>query len=135
MLIASAAILAFVAWCARSSREVRSSAATLGEFALVALAMLFLSERSWKQHYVTLFLPITFLAWLVATRGWRDPVSRIAALALAASALLHGLTGSGLLGDRASDYAEAYGVWLFGGLALFVACGVALRAQVTAARP
>jgi hypothetical protein len=133
MLVASTAIVAFVAWCSRAPREVRASAATLGEFALVALAMLFLSERSWKQHYVTLFLPITYLAWIAATRGWRDPLGRLAALALAASALLHGLTGSGLLGDVASDYAEAYGVWLVGGLALFVACGVALRA--TAPRP
>lgn len=122
------AMLAFVARCTRTARAQLTGAAVVGEYALIALAMLFASERSWKQHYVTLLLPITFLAWTAASRGRRDRTGRIAIAALGASAVLHGLTGSGVLGDRASDLAEAYGVWLAGGLALFVACGLALRA-------
>jgi len=120
-------VLAVVACCSRTPRERRSTPSTAGEIALVALAMLFLSERSWKQHYVTLCLPIAFLAWLAATRGGSDRVGRSSVIALAVSTLLHGLSGSGALGDVASDYAEAYGAWFFGGVALFAACGFALR--------
>ena len=32
-------------------------------FALVVLTMLFVSERSWKHHFVTLLLPYTYLVW------------------------------------------------------------------------
>ena len=33
----------------------------LGEIALIVLTMLFLSERSWKHHYVTLLFPYSYL--------------------------------------------------------------------------
>ncbi|MCY3001637.1 MAG: glycosyltransferase family 87 protein [Planctomycetota bacterium] len=115
------------AWAGRVPRERRATADTLGELALLVLLMLFLSERSWKQHYVTLCVPVVFLAFHAFHHGWRSRLGRVAGLALAASAILHGLTGSGVLGERGSDYAEAAGVWLFGGLALFVACALLLR--------
>ncbi|QDU86443.1 hypothetical protein Pla163_35940 [Planctomycetes bacterium Pla163] len=94
--------------------------ATLRAFAILCLAMLLLSERSWKQHYVVLVFPLAHLvsiAWLAvgARRAW-------AVAALATSALLHGLTGSGTLGDRGSDLAEAYGAWFLGAVVLWVAC-------------
>ena len=132
---AGAALLAFAAWCARTPRERRATGATLAELSLVVLAMLFFSERSWKQHYVVLVLPIAFLAHAVATQEVRSARWRSAAFALGASTLLHGLSGSGLLGDRASDYAEAYGAWFVGALALFIACGLALRPLARAPDP
>jgi len=89
--------------------------------------MLMLSERSWKQHYVTLFLPLAFLAWHALRAGSPPAVRRVAWSGLAASALLHGLSGSGVLGAWGSDLAEALGVFLWGGVALFVACGWILR--------
>jgi hypothetical protein len=55
--------------------------------------------------------------------GARESRRRIAWAALAASALLHGASGSGVLGDRGSDLAEAYGAYLWGGLVLFAAVG------------
>ena len=129
LLVASVALLGGTAWCARTPRELRRSAATLGEISLVALAMLFLSERSWKQHYVVLVLPLAFLVHTLATRGLRESSGRGAALALGASTLLHGLSGSGVLGARASDYAEAYGAWFVGALALYIACAFVLRSE------
>ncbi len=129
------ALAAVAAWAGRVPRERRASADTLGELALLVLLMLFVSERSWKQHYVTLCVPVVFLAFHVFHHGWRSTLGRRAALALAASAVLHGLTGSGILGDRGSDYAEAAGAWFFGGLALFTACALALRTPATSSRP
>ncbi len=136
LFYASALLLAaLAAWAGRVPRERRSTADTLGELALLVLLMLFLSERSWKQHYVTLCVPIVFLAFRAFQCGWRERVGRIAGLALAVSAVLHGLSGSGVLGERGSDYAEAAGAWFFGGLALFVACALLLRERESLARP
>ena len=124
------ATLAWLALCVRAredSPHARASHTALGEFALVALAMLFLSERSWKHHYVLLMLPIAFLAWTAWNEQAPRRTRRIATVGLVATALLHGLSGSGVLGSHGSDLAEAYGVFLLGGLALFVACGHVLR--------
>lgn len=120
-------LVAFAAWCACVPRSRRGSADTLGELALVTLLMLFLSERSWKQHYVTLCVPVVYLLWTLVERGMRDRSWRWSASALGCSGALHGLSGSGILGERGSDYAEAWGAWFFGGLALFVACGLVVR--------
>ena len=56
----------------------------LGEFALVVLAMLFISERSWKHHYVTVLLPITYLAY----RAFDPRVARGARAVIAGALLL-----------------------------------------------
>jgi hypothetical protein len=121
--------------CLRPARERRSGLAALGEFSMLALAMLFLSERSWKHHYVLSAFPLAFLAWhgLRAPRGSAVRIGAWIALALAAA--LSGLTGSGVLGARGSDLAEAYGVHLAAGLVLFAACGLGLRAAVWRAPP
>ena len=127
--LAALATLAALALCLRP-RAGRGAPVVLGEFAMLALAMLFLSERSWKHHWVLLMLPIAFLAREVSAPasqrvppGARESRRRIAWAALAASALLHGASGSGVLGDRGSDLAEAYGAYLWGGLVLFAAVG------------
>ena len=115
------------AWAGRVPRGRRATSDSLGELALLVLLMLFLSERSWKQHYVTLCIPLAYLAFHAFHHGWRSTPGRLAGVGLAASAILHGLTGSGVLGERGSDYAEAAGAWFFGGLTLFLACAFVLR--------
>jgi len=117
------ALLAFVASCCGRARTLRT---TLGEFALVALAMLLLSERSWKQHFVTLALPLVFLAHEAWTAG-DSRARRRARLVLALAFALTALSGEGLLGERRSDLAEALGAWTLAALALVAAVGVALR--------
>jgi hypothetical protein len=119
---ACALVLVVLVWCCRAPRSARASAETLGEWAVVALAMLMLSERSWKQHYVTLFLPVVFLAWHALRPGSPESWRRVAWSALIASAALHGLSGSGVLGSSISDLAEAYGTFLWGAVALLAAC-------------
>jgi len=122
----AAAVLAVVARSSRPARTPHDGAMTLGEFALVALAMLLLSERSWKQHYVTIVLPLAFLLHHLA-RSRRTSTQRVTLALTAASAALLSLTGEGLLGERWSDYAEAYGAWTLAALALFTAVCGALR--------
>lgn len=123
-----AGVLAFLVWCWRASRA-RIGRWTLAEFALLALAMLFLSERSWKHHYVLLALPV---AYLVAQfqHPRTDLRFRLAAGGLVLCALLVGGTGSGFLGSHGSDLAEAYGSFLAAGLVLFVATGLILRREL-----
>lgn len=126
LAVTAALTLGWIALCVRAREDSprdRAPHTVLGEFALVALAMLFLSERSWKHHYVLLMLPIAFLAWTAWDAHAPRHSHRIATLGLLATALLHGLSGSGVLGSHGSDLAEAYGVFLLGGLALFVSCG------------
>ncbi len=122
-------VLLFVAWCARAARLARNTSATLGEFALVALSMLLLSERSWKQHYVVLVLPLAYLAWHAFRAEAARAPGRIALAGLVSGALLQGLSGSGILGASLSDRAEAWGVFLLGALAQLVACGLLLRRE------
>jgi hypothetical protein len=126
LLAAGTATAAALAFCLRpgAGRDART---VLGELSMLALAMLFLSERSWKHHWVLTLLPLAFLVGTWLERGWRDPAGRVAATAVALAGLLIGCTGSGVLGARGSDLAEAYGAFLAGGLVLFVACGHALR--------
>jgi hypothetical protein len=127
--LAALATLAALALCLRP-RAGRRPPVVLGEFAMLALAMLFLSERSWKHHWVLLMLPIAYLTaelWTPAPDPYLPRVGRarrrIAWAALAASAVLHAASGSAVLGERGSDLAEAYGAYLWGGLALFAGVG------------
>lgn len=94
----------------------RADRATLGRGALLALAMLFLSERSWKHHYVLLPLPLAVVAWR-ALEG-RSRAAR-AALAVAAAAIVG--TGDAILGRAGADLAEAWGAYFLAGAALFAA--------------
>ncbi len=120
--VACLAVLA-VLWIALGPRRAeRDGRRVLGELALLALAMLMLSERSWKHHYVLLALPIAYLA--IHTRS--DETRRVAWLGIAASAVLFGLTGEAVLGHRGSNLAEAWGAFLAGALVLFASCAVVL---------
>ena len=56
-------LVALLAFFCRTDPKDRRDPRLLGEIALVALTMLFVSERSWKHHFVTLLLPYTYLVW------------------------------------------------------------------------
>ncbi|MBL8801975.1 MAG: DUF2029 domain-containing protein [Planctomycetes bacterium] len=122
--VAAASVLAFVAYCTRGPRSPRNA---LGDFALVSLAMLLLSERSWKQHYVTLILPVAFVLLHAVDPATAPSGKKRSFALLGAAVLLTGFTGEGLLGERLSDLAEALGAWCIAALALLVATGLALR--------
>jgi len=115
-------------------RDDRRGPVVLAEFALLALAMLFLSERSWKHHYVLLVFPMAFLV-LQLVPGALGRARRAAWVGLTVAALAIGGTGSAFLGKHGSNLAEAYGSFLIGGLALFAACGWALRVWIRTEAP
>jgi hypothetical protein len=87
--------------------------------------MLFISERSWKHHFVTLLLPYAYLmARFMAPKValW----ARIAvALAMWLSVFLMGTTSTELGGvfahGQGHKYAQAYGMFLAAGLAVYAA--------------
>ena len=53
--------LGLLAFLCRTPAMNRRDPRLLGEVALVVLTMLFVSERSWKHHYVTVLIPYCYL--------------------------------------------------------------------------
>ena len=89
----------------------------LGEFALVACAMVLLSPMSSKSHFCVLLLPAVFCVGSLWYRRW-DPV----VLALLALAVVSGtLTTKGLLGARLGNQVLARGSVTLAALSLFFA--------------
>ena len=126
--IASLSVLGCLVLFCRTPREDRKHLGNLGEFAMVFLAMLFLSERSWKHHYILLIFAHGFLLYyllIMRPTGWRKwvPLS-----SLILGVFCHSFLSSSTLGHYWSDVAEAYGVYLLGGISLFVGCSAALTA-------
>jgi len=136
--LASIGIVFMLAYLCRTPGNKPKHIGNLGEFAVVFLAMLFLSERSWKHHYILLILSHSFLLYyLIAQKpyGWRKWVPL---LSLIGAMLLHTFTSSMFFGNHGSDLLEAYGVFVFGAFLLFIACGtvlIALRVDDWPARP
>ena len=54
-------LLGLLAVLCRTKTTNRSDPRLLGEIALVVLTMLFISERSWKHHFVTVLIPYSYL--------------------------------------------------------------------------
>jgi alpha-1,2-mannosyltransferase len=128
------AVLLVVHLWRRAPRSERSASprAVLGVAALFALAMLALSERSWKHHFVLLPLPLAYLAWsaIKPLRGTdAAPAQRYARVGLGLAFAAFVMTGEGILGARGADLAEAYGAYFWGGAALFFACDRVLVAE------
>jgi hypothetical protein len=118
-------LVALLALLCRTRTHRRDDLRLLGEFSLIVLTMLFISERSWKHHYVTLLLPYTYLTY----RVFLAPVSRAGRIVLgtvmAFSALLMATTSSefgGLFADgQGHKIAQAYGMFLWAGVVLYSA--------------
>jgi hypothetical protein len=77
----------------------------LAEFSLVVLTMLFVSERSWKHHFVTLLLPITYLTY----RVFEGHASRVARIAIATGLLLYAALMSTTSPEVGRFFAEGEG--------------------------
>ena len=95
--------------------------------------MLFVSERSWKHHYVTLLLPYTYLMYRVLHGPpRREGVRVLLGTAMALSAFLMATTSSelgGLFADgQGHKIAQAYGMFLWAGVVLY--CATAWRVWV-----
>jgi hypothetical protein len=120
----SIGLVGLLAFLCRTRTSRRDDPRLLGEFSLVVLTMLFISERSWKHHFVTLLLPYTYLTYRAAVAD----VSRRARIALVvgivASVLLIASTSSELGGlfmnGRGHDLAQGYGLYFAAGVVLYV---------------
>jgi hypothetical protein len=123
----SCALVLLLLWRSIRPRMERGRSIVLGEAALVGLSMLILSERSWKQHYVLLPLALTFLTWTLAQGSLRPGLRRLGWTTLAGVALLIGLSGDAVLGDRGADLAEAYGAWFWAAALLLGTLSALLR--------
>jgi hypothetical protein len=97
----------------------------LAEVALVVLTMLFVSERSWKHHFVTLLLPYTYLVWeFYFPRNRRGPDWPLGGV-LIASFVLMATTSSefgGLFADgKGHEIAQGYGMFLWAAVLIYAA--------------
>ena len=118
-----AGLLVMLALLCRTKTRDRRDPRLLGEVALVVLTMLFVSERSWKHHYVTVLLPITYLAseffsTRVGPRGRRAIVLAWAlsfSLMAATSPEIGGLFFEG----QGHEIAQAYGFFMWAGVVLY----------------
>ncbi|WP_165248174.1 glycosyltransferase family 87 protein [Paludisphaera soli] len=125
--------IGLLAFFCRTKDADRTSPRYLGEISLVVLTMLFLSERSWKHHFVTMVFPYTFLmAELYSSRT--PPRSRWGIFAaLTASFLLMASTSSEFGGlfahGKGHEIAQGYGMFMWAAFVLFVAVAWRLRAD------
>lgn len=108
----------------RSKAARRDDPRLFGEFSLVVLTMLFISERSWKHHYVTLILPFAYLVARVAvyqgtkTRKYTlTGLMTLAAFLMACTSPEFGF----LFGKDGHKVAQFYGLFFLAGLVLYLA--------------
>jgi hypothetical protein len=121
----SIGLVGLLALLCRTRTSRRDDPRLLGEFALIVLTMLFISERSWKHHYVTLLLPYTYLTYRVFLAPVRQWARIVMGTAMVFSALLMATTSSevgGLFAEgQGHKIAQAYGMFLWAGVVLFTA--------------
>ncbi len=120
----SVGFLGLLAWLCRTKTDRRNDPRLLGEFALIVLVMLFVSERSWKHHFVTMLLPFTYLAYRAFDRTIKRGPRLVIGTALLTAAFLMALTSSefgGLFLKREGHkIAQFYGMFFWAGLVLFI---------------
>jgi hypothetical protein len=124
-------LVGLLAWLCRTRTHDRRDPRLLGEVALVVLTMLFISERSWKHHFVTLLLPYTYLIWeyyslRIQPRSPSQVRSRLViAVALGFSFILMATTspdlGGEVFGGMGHEIAQGYGMFLWASVVLYVA--------------
>ena len=87
--------------------------------------MLFVSERSWKHHFVTVLLPYTYLMYRVGVAPVATRVRVILVTAMLLSAALMATTSSELGGlfakHQGHKIAQGYGMFLWAGVVLYIA--------------
>ncbi|MDR3621767.1 MAG: glycosyltransferase family 87 protein [Paludisphaera borealis] len=115
----------------RTKDPDRRSPLYLGEISLVVLTMLFVSERSWKHHFVTLVFPYTYLVYELYAPGLTLRSRYGIAGALVASFLLMASTSSefgGLFAEgKGHDIAQYYGMFMWAAVVLYAAVAWRLR--------
>jgi hypothetical protein len=96
------------------------------EFAVVLLGMLLFSERTWKQHCVTLMLPFAVLCYCLAVVRMSSLVRGYLIGTLALVVVLISATSTGLLDRTVAKPAQVYGAYVWAFLLLTAALAVLL---------
>jgi alpha-1,2-mannosyltransferase len=116
-------LLGLLALFCRTKATNRRDPRLLAEIALVVLTMLFVSERSWKHHYVTVLLPYSFLvAEFFSPRvGPRGRALLVGSWALSFTLMAATSTDvGGLFADgQGHEIAQGYGAFLWAGVVLY----------------
>lgn len=127
----SVGLVGLLALFCRTKAQDRRDPRFLGEIGLVVLTMLFVSERSWKHHFVTLVLPYTYLVWELYFLSRKLAPRLLIGGALGVSFLLMAATSTELGGlfaeGRGHEIAQGYGMFLWAAVVLYAA--VAWRLQ------
>lgn len=135
----SLGMVAVLALLCRTKSNRRDDPRLLGEFALVVLTMLFVSERSWKHHFVTLLLPYTFVVYRAFVAPATPRVRAFLTGALAASALLMLTTssevGGWFAGERGHKIAQYYGMFFWSAFVLYIATAWCVTSARTNGEP
>ncbi len=120
----SIGLVGMLAVLCRTRTTRRDDPRLFGEFSLVVLTMLFVSERSWKHHFVTLLLPYTYLMYRVGVADVSRRVRIALAVGIAASVLLIASTSSEMgglfVGGQGHKIAQGYGLYFAAGVVLYV---------------
>lgn len=122
-------VVAILAWACRQKGTSRSSPMRFLEFAAILIAMLLLSERTWKHHATTLPLVYLGLWYAVACLQWTDRFRAVLAGGLFAQLVLLSLLGEGLVGDDLADRLLDGGFFCWGLLLCFIEILLILRNQ------
>lgn len=133
----TAATLAALAWLCRSPMDQRRDWRLPCEFGLVIIAMLMLSERSWKHHYVVMVVPFAALSACLFRAELSRAMRRYVMFTALGAGLLMYVISSDLaelfVPDLGDKYIDAYGSYFWGALAVFAALGAVLRRHRPAA--
>jgi alpha-1,2-mannosyltransferase len=126
--VISLAVVGSLGWLCRSRCASRRDPRMLLEFGLILLAMLLLSERTWKHHATT--LPIVFLGvwYVVACCPWAARTREWWVTGLIAQLVLLLGTSEGIWGDRLAEVLLGAGAFCLGLVICFVQTGAMLRA-------
>ena len=120
----SIGLVGLLAILCRTRTVRRDDYRLFGEFALVVLTMLFVSERSWKHHYVTLLLPYTYLCYRIGVAPLKPRARMVLGMAVVLSSVFMATTSSELGGlfarHQGHRIAQGYGMFLWAGVLLYV---------------
>jgi hypothetical protein len=126
-------LVGLLAFFCRTKSKDRDDPRYLGEIALVVLTMLFVSERSWKHHFVTLLFPYTYLVWELYSPTRKLWTRYAIGGALGLSCLFMATTSTELgglfAGGIAHEIAQGYGMFLWAAVVLYGAVAWRLRAS------
>lgn len=122
-------VIGVLAWLCRLRCSSRRDPRLLLEFGLVLLAMLLLSERTWKHHGTA--LPIVYLGvWVVLTcYPWSNRFRKWFVAGLVVQLILLLGTSEGLLGERLSELMLDGGVYCWGLVLCFLQTAVLLKCR------